>query len=1398
MDLSVKIDSIYRSAKAKVEETGNVKSYAEAQAETYLKLYNAIDNRKEFKPNQTSQSLEENLYKLCVEDVVDQKNRNFIHRPKLQELPILSMKDKILSIIETNSVVVIQGPTGCGKTTQIPQFILDSNIKKRLNCNIIVTQPRRIAAISVARRVSHEEGWPVGSLVGFKVGMHQEVSPDTRLTYCTTGVLLQILINQKHMLDYTHVILDEIHERDQDLDFLLLVVKKLLQTNSKQVKVILMSATINVKKFAKYFSMRVGNDLVPTPIIEIPERRRYEIRTYYLDDIDSLGTIPEVSVIEPTVTDTMINFCSRIIIALDQVDIDEDVDSSQRHTVLVFLPGIYEIQDLYNYLSSVYHKDKLWDLAILHSLISSDEQHHIFHNPPEGHRRIILSTNIAESSITVPDVKYVIDFCLVKVLIVDPVSHTQSLQLHWASKANCDQRAGRAGRVMDGRVYRLVSKAFYNNILIDESTPEMLRAPLTTVVLRAKVLDLDEPRKLLSLSLNPPTVSNLRNSILVLKEVGALVNEDDSFQPFDGRLTNLGRIMASLPLDIRISKLIMLGHVFGILRDAIVLGASMAIKNVFNVVECRPSISSYAIRRKWARDSDSDCIATLNVYKVWQNEKANRRLTTYQAERQWAQRNGVQIKALHELDILVTDITNRLRMSGIEDSVGVNKIVWQAKEHDFILEVILTGAFYPNYFVKRWQSSEDHKNNIIMSLDTWDPTKTVYLRGWPINQPGYLYAKNIQEIFSKHHGLPEKQLAVSFDTSNRVFIQFRRRETVPTDESLNNISNFVYQAIKMRHCNVPIEIKLLDESEARRRAESHDLWRFEQSFFFHKTFQKKRSEISKIRPELPDLDVTCIPLCIQTIINPGYFWAIVDDVATHEKLRSIEKALNSHQLKELSSCSESVSSIVAAPMRKNESLIYHRAIIEEIFPAGGLVDVFFIDYGRSSRVQYSDLRKIDNNVILQIPCLAFCCSLAFLRSSNQINFQNRWSEISKNYFRTQVKRNGQIFGKIYSVVDSIVNLELIVVNNKGEQLNINESFVEKRYAVKREESYLSKHNHELRADIDTIDAMSTEKREFYREMQYDRDDLLQYPDPPKKKDCQSSIKLQGPFSPLETELVQLTYTKKKAMTEKCSVNSVLLDDDPDQLGRLLVAQSVIQSPNSDDLLLLNTTLLPNIPGLGTLLTLIFAPRMELRCDSRKSYYTGALCGLGPIDKYTARAMYPEHDIGIRFDVEITIDDLKEINKLRFWMSTGMQLNENSMEEDIINCQNRIKRILFELIDKPRELQTPSIDYFGREWNRYNELCLLSAARETTAGNCDVYPLHKALELYERDEEIEKLLKNISELELLAYEKDIRKDTVSSCQLCELKMIGLLELRLHLCSEQHKRNEQALLRQAKTN
>lgn len=162
-----------------------------------------------------------------------------------------------------------------------------------------MTQPRRIAALSIADRVSKERDWTLGSLVGVQVGMYRNISQDTRLTYCTTGVLLRKLITAKNMLEFTHIILDEVHERDQEMDFLLLVIRCLLRTNSRQVKVILMSATFNVAKFSEYFSVPTDMGFVEAPIVSIPKRRNYKIHTHYLCQLEALGAVSKLYTSSP-------------------------------------------------------------------------------------------------------------------------------------------------------------------------------------------------------------------------------------------------------------------------------------------------------------------------------------------------------------------------------------------------------------------------------------------------------------------------------------------------------------------------------------------------------------------------------------------------------------------------------------------------------------------------------------------------------------------------------------------------------------------------------------------------------------------------------------------------------------------------------------------------------------------------------------------------------------------------------------------------------------------------------------------------------------------------------------------------------------------------------------------
>lgn len=272
-----------------------------------------------------------------------------------------------------------------------------------------------------------------------------------------------------------------------------------------------------------------------------------------------------------------------------------------------------------------------------HSLMSPDSQAEVFQPPPSGYRKIILTTNISESSITVPDVSYVIDFCLTKVLYTDSATNFSSLRLEWASKVNCRQRAGRVGRLRSGRVYRMVTKDFYTNEMKEFGVPEMLRSPLQTSILKAKELDMGSPTEILALAMSPPNLSDIHNTVLMLKEVGALYTTVDGvYESLDGDLTFWGTIMSKLPLDVHLSRLIILGYIFNCLDEVIIIGKRDKTirnwsKNIFIVivpfVAAGMSVRGLFLTDKnmndafwmhyiFADGSGSDLIAIYRVYSV--------------------------------------------------------------------------------------------------------------------------------------------------------------------------------------------------------------------------------------------------------------------------------------------------------------------------------------------------------------------------------------------------------------------------------------------------------------------------------------------------------------------------------------------------------------------------------------------------------------------------------------------------------------------------------------------------------------------------------------------------------------------------------------------------------------
>ncbi|GFH56966.1 hypothetical protein CTEN210_13442 [Chaetoceros tenuissimus] len=541
-------------------------------------------------------------------------------------LPMHAYRDKILDVVEKHPVTVLCAETGAGKTTQCPQFILEDALERGYGdkVNIVVTQPRRISAISVADRTSEElDDAPVGGLVGYSIRMETKRSKRTKLMFCTTGVILRRLVDDPNLKGISHVVVDEVHERQWQIDFLLIALRRLLHTTRKDLKVILMSATLDAELFCKFFN--------GAPFFKI-EGRTYPVNDYYLENIfeatshvieedsryalrnlregnttsmwvttkggekkrtivdlesqlDSLHVSDEYAQYSmPTrrsmeiVNEEVINFeliedlLSLLLVNTHEntmlVSPSSNCDGLSNGSVLVFLPGIGEIRELHDLLkSNPYFGDENRFIIIpMHSTIFSKQNYkRAFATPKRGCRKIVLATNICETSVTIADCICVIDTGLERQVVQS--KSTSTLKTMWCSRASAKQRAGRAGRVQAGICCKLYSSKTANYTMKKQSAPELMRVPLEEVCLSILAGNLsDNCMDFLLQAPQPPTNEAVQSALKVLEEVGAI-------EPFatkksakrQEKLTALGRHLAKLPVHVRLGKMLLYGSIFGVL-----------------------------------------------------------------------------------------------------------------------------------------------------------------------------------------------------------------------------------------------------------------------------------------------------------------------------------------------------------------------------------------------------------------------------------------------------------------------------------------------------------------------------------------------------------------------------------------------------------------------------------------------------------------------------------------------------------------------------------------------------------------------------------------------------------------------------------------------------------------
>ena len=557
------------------------------------------------------------------------------------ELPVSQRKDEIARVIRDHQVVIIAGETGSGKTTQIPKICLE--LGRGIEGQIGHTQPRRLAARTVAERIAEELGSPLGEAVGYQVRFTDVSARDTLVKLMTDGILLNELARDRDLSRYDTLIIDEAHERSLNIDFILGYLRQLLPRRP-DLKVIITSATIDPERFAAAFG--------GAPIVEV-SGRTYPVETRYrpLDEDGDQG--------------------QAISDAIDELSAEGPGD------ILVFLSGEREIRDTADLLSG---RDRLDILPLevlpLYGRLSAAEQHRVFDRRPASSltRRVVLATNVAETSLTVPGIKYVVDPGTARISRYSRGTKVQRLPIEPISQASANQRQGRCGRTSDGICIRLYSEEDFSS-RPEFTDPEILRTNLASVILQMAAIGLGDVPKFPFI--DPPDARNIADGLTLLAELNAFKN---------GRITGLGRKLARLPVDPRIGRMILEADRNGCVREVLIIAAALSIQDPRE----RPVEVQQAADDKHRRfaDPDSDFVTFLNLWDYLAERQrelsssAFRRLCraeflNYLRVREWQDLQGQLQRLAGDLGVTVTSTSaerTRLHVSllaGLLSQIGM-------------------------------------------------------------------------------------------------------------------------------------------------------------------------------------------------------------------------------------------------------------------------------------------------------------------------------------------------------------------------------------------------------------------------------------------------------------------------------------------------------------------------------------------------------------------------------------------------------------------------------------------------------------------------------------------------------------------------------------------------------
>lgn len=566
--------------------------------------------------------------------------------------------------------------------------------------------------------------------------------------YATTGIVMRMLEGSNDLGEITHLVLDEVHERSIESDFLLIVLKKLL-ARRKDLKVVLMSATVDAEKFSKYMG--------GAPVLSVPGRT-FPVQVRYLEDaLEITGYTPEQSNPNQRITDLdddpaendldngaaadaakeLRQYSARTRNALSlideyQIEFDLIVQLIRQvahqpelinysKAILVFLPGIAEIRNLNDALLGDPFFQRDWEVFPLHSTIATEDQERAFEQPPPGVRKIVLATNIAETGITIPDVTCVIDTGKHRESRFDEKRQLSRLIDTFISRANAKQRRGRAGRVQEGLCFHMFTRYRHDKLMSDQQTPEMLRLSLQDLAMRVKVCKIGGIEETLAEALDAPSAKNIRRAVDALIDVRALTANEE--------LTPLGAQLARIPLDVFLGKLILQGTIFKCLDMAITCAAILSSKSPFSAPFGQRNLADQA--RKAFRRADSDLLTMYNAYLGWKNV-----CQTQSHDFQYCKKNFMSPQTLSNIEDLkgqlivslvdcnflqLTDderrTLNRMRYASrrrqffeLPQRVNINS------DNDLIASSVITWSFYPKLLMRENKGWRNVSNNQSISI----------------------------------------------------------------------------------------------------------------------------------------------------------------------------------------------------------------------------------------------------------------------------------------------------------------------------------------------------------------------------------------------------------------------------------------------------------------------------------------------------------------------------------------------------------------------------------------------------------------------------------------------------------------------------------------------------------